>query len=129
MSYKTFRMLQGFMGLIIGAVLGASIALGNWIIPIFTVIIGLTVMTVLRRRVKDIVADERTYAIAEKAARFTVQAVAIGMAATGAVMLALSQDSSEPLAQVAIALEYATCTLLVVNYFAYMYYSRKLGGR
>ena len=130
MNYKSFRTWQAIFGGIIGAVTGASISTGNWIIPIITIIISISIMMVLRRRVKEIVADERTYAVAEKAARLTLSVVGIGMAIAGAILLALNRDTiSSTAAQVGFALLYATCGLLVVNLAAYTYYSRKLGGK
>lgn len=129
MSFRTFRMWQAFMGMIIGGVMGASLGMGNWIIPIFTIIIGISIMMVLRRRVKEIVADERNYAIAAKAARLTLQIVTIGMAVVGAILLAVSHGDSAVLTQIGFGLEYATCALLVINYITYYYYNRKMGGR
>jgi uncharacterized membrane protein len=129
MNYKTFRMIQALNGVLLGGIMGASLALGNWIIPVAAVIISLAVMMILRRRVKEIVADERTYAIAEKAARLTFQIVAIGMAIIGAILLGVSRSEVTGLTQTGFTLLYATCALLVINYFAYYYYSRKMGGR
>jgi uncharacterized membrane protein len=129
MSYNTFRKWQAIMGMIIGGVTGASVGLGNWIAPIITIIICISVMMVLRRRVKEIVADERTSTVAEKAARLTLQVVAIGMAIIGAIFLIIGRGESSTLTQTGFALEYATCALLVINYIAYHYYNKKLGGR
>ena len=129
MSYKTFRMWQAIMGMIIGGVIGASVAMGNWIVPIATIIIVMLIMIMLRRGVKEIYADERTYAIAYKAARLTLSVAGIGMALVGAVLLAASHGDTSAMAQVGYTLEYATCGLLIVNYIAYIYYSRKLGGK
>jgi uncharacterized membrane protein len=129
MSYKTFRMVQAFIGMAIGSIMGVSVAEGNWIIPIPTIIIAMVVIIVLRRRVKEIVQDERTYAVAYKAARLTLAVTAIGMAVVGAVLLAASRGGSSDLRQVGFALEYATCGLLIINYITYAYYDRKLGGK
>jgi uncharacterized membrane protein len=129
MSYKTFRMIQALNGVLLGGIMGASVALGNWIIPVAAVIISLAAMMILRRQVKEIIADERIYTIAEKAARLTVQIVAIGMAIIGAILLGVSRNEVTGLRQIGFTLLYATCALLVINYIAYSYYSRKLGGR
>jgi uncharacterized membrane protein len=129
MSYKTFRMIQALNGLLLGGIMGVSLAIGNWIIPIAAVIISLSILMILRRRVKEVITDERNYTIAEKAARLTVQIVGIGMAIIGAILLGVSRSETTGLAQTGFTLLYATCALLVVNYFAYYYYSRKLGGR
>jgi uncharacterized membrane protein len=129
MRYTTFRKLQAIMGMIIGGVTGVSVAVGNWIVPVFIIIICVLIMMSLRRRVKEIVNDERTYAIAEKAARLTIQIIAIGMAIAGAILLVISRGKSPVITQAGFALEYATCALLIINYIAYYYYSKKLSGR
>jgi uncharacterized membrane protein len=129
MSYKTFRMWQGIMGMVIGGVTGLSVALGVWIVPIPVIFVGLIIITILRRRVKEVIADERTYAVAEKAARLTFQIAVIGLAAIGIVLLVVSHGTSHELTQTGFAFEYAACALLVINALAYNYYSRKLGGK
>ena len=129
MSYKTYRMIQAFNGLVLGAIMGASFALGNWVIPVAAVIVSITVMMILRRQVKEIVADERAYVIDEKASRLMVQIVTIGMAVIGSILLAISRSEVTGITQTGFTLLYATCALLVINYFAYYYYSRKMGGR
>jgi uncharacterized membrane protein len=128
-SYKTFRKWQAIMGMIIGAVTGASVVLEIWIIPIPVIVIGVIVITILRRRVKDIVADERTFAIVGNASRLTVQIAVIGMAATGVILLIVSHGESKGLTQAGFALEYAACALLIINSLAYTYYSRRMGGK
>ena len=129
MSYKTFRTWQAIMGMIIGGTVGASVAAGNWFIPIPAIIIAALLIYILRKRVKDVYADERTYTIAYKAARLTLAVAAIGMALTGGIFLGAGRGNSPELSQIGYTLEYATCALLVINYIAYYFYSRQLGGR
>ena len=129
MNYKTFRMWQAIIGMIIGGVVGVSIGLDNWIIPVSAIIIALLLMIILRKRVKGVHDDERTYTIAYKAARLTLSIVAIGMALIGAVLLVVSRGESHGLTQVGFAMEYTVCALLIINMLAYTYYSHKLGGR
>jgi uncharacterized membrane protein len=130
MNIKTYRNWRVAITAIIAAVAAVSVVAGNAYILISAVIIGMIVIIMLRRRVKEVIYDERTYSIAYKAARLTMSIVGIGMAIAGAILLALNRDtlSSAP-AQVGFALEYAVCGLLVINLAAYTYYSRKLGGK
>jgi uncharacterized membrane protein len=129
MSYKTYRMWQAIMGMAMGAVTAACVALGLWIAPIPVLFAGLIIIIILRRRVKEIVSDERTYSIAEKAARMTFQVATIGLAFVGIILLSLSHvEESNGLTQAGFALEYAACALMIINTLAYNYYSRKLGG-
>ena len=129
MSYKKYRMWQAIIGMIIGGVVGVSIALDNWIIPICAIIIGLFIAIMIRRNVKEVVTDERTYAAAFKAARFAVSVVGLGMAIIGGILLVVNHgDLSSSPAQVGFTLLYASCALVVINSLAYTYYNHKLGG-
>lgn len=130
MNIKTYRNWRTALTLIIAALAAVSIATGIAYILIAAVVIGILVLLLLRRKVKEVVEDERTYTIAYKAARLTLSIVGIGMAVIGATLLAFSRDdlSATP-AQVGFTLLYATCGLLVINLAAYTYYSRKLGGK
>jgi uncharacterized membrane protein len=129
MNYKTFRMIQGINGGVLGAIMAVSVILGNWIVPIFAVIISIIFLTVLRRRVKEIIVDERTYAISEKASRLTLRIISIGMAVTGIIILAFTRGEDKVLTSVGLTLEYATCALLIISYIAYYYFRNKLGGK
>ena len=129
MSYKKYRMWLAIIGIIVGGIVGATIALDNWIIPVIAIVIGILISIVLRRNVKGIVADERTYAAAYKAARFAVSAVGLGMAIIGGILLAVNHgDLSSSPALVGFTLLYASCALVVINSLAYTYYNHKLGG-
>lgn len=130
MSYVTFRKWAAIIGIIIGGVVGFSVAGENWIAPVIVVTFGIIAVFLLRSRVKEVYADERTFTIAYKAARFTVAVVGIIMPVTGAILLALARhDLSSPIAQAGFTLIYTTCGLLIINYIAYHYYSHKLGGK
>lgn len=130
MNLKTYQKWRMVLTAIIGAVSAISVIIGNAYILITAVIVGIIVIIALRRMVKEVIADERTYTIAYKAARLTLSVVGIGMAVIGAMLLAFSRDDlSATLAQVGFALVYATCGLLVINLAAYTYYNRKLGGK
>jgi uncharacterized membrane protein len=130
MNIKTYRNWRVAITAIIAAVAAVSVATGIVYILISAVVIGMIVLLLLRRRMKEVIYDERTYSIAYKAARLTMSVVGIGMAVAGAILLVLNRDtlSSTP-AQVGFALEYAVCALLIINTLAYTYYNRKLGGR
>lgn len=130
MSYKTFRTWRTVITAVIAAAAAVAVGLGNVFILAAAVVIGAVLLVVLRRRVAEVVFDERTYTIAYKAARLTLGAGGVAMAFVGAILLALArQDFASARAQVGLTLEYATCGLLVINYLAYIYYGRKLGGK
>jgi uncharacterized membrane protein len=129
MTYNTFKIGRISLAALIAIAAAVAIVLGIVYILLAALVAGMAALVVLRRRVVEVVEDERTYAVAYRAARLTVVIVGVGTAVAGAILLALArQDFTSTLAQVGFALEYVTCALLVINYIAYYYYSRKLGG-
>ena len=130
MTYRTYRNWRlGTTGGI-GAAAAVGVIIGNVYVLLAAIAVGMALLIVLRRRLTEVVEDERTYAVAYRAARLTVAVIGIGMALVGAVVLAVArQDFTSTTAQIGFALEFATCALLVVNQAAYYYYGRKMSGR
>jgi uncharacterized membrane protein len=129
MNYQAYRYWRSGTAVFVAAAAAVSVLLGIVYILLAAVITGIIVLVAVRRRVTEVISDERTYAIAYKAARLTMALIGVGMAIVGAVLLALArQDFTSTLAQVGFALEYSVCVLLIVYKIAYTYYSRKFGG-
>jgi uncharacterized membrane protein len=130
MNIKTYRNWRTVITLLIGATAVLSVATRNVCTFLLAVGVGIVLLFILRRKVKDVVQDERTNTIAFKAAQITVAIMGIGMALTGVVLVALNWDNSTSgLRQAGDGLLYATCALLLVNRVAYIIYSQKYGGR
>jgi uncharacterized membrane protein len=129
MSYKTYRMWCGIIGMILGAVMAASLVVEKWMISVIAIAIAIVILTILRRRVKEIVADERTATVTGKAAQLSMQIAILGMALLGVIILAVNYNASAELKQVGFAFEYAACALMVINLLVYTYYDHKLGGK
>ncbi len=130
MTYRTFQMWRLGTVAAVAAVAAAGIVIGNVYVVLAAIAIELALLIFLRRRLTEVVEDERTYAVSYRAARLTVAVIGVGLALVGAVLLAVArQDFSSTVAQIGFTLEFSTCALLVVNQFAYYYYSRKMSGR
>jgi uncharacterized membrane protein len=130
MNIKTYRNWRIALMVIIGIIVAVSVAIGNVCAILLAVAIGMIVLFVLQKRVKEPVKDERTETIGFKAARLTVFVIGIGMPIAGAIMVAIGWDTpSSALRQSGDALLYATCALLVVNVLANAYFHWKLGGK
>lgn len=130
MKYRTLRKWHGAVGGLLGLAAALAVALDKWAVLIGAVPAAMVLLYLLRRRVREIYTDERTYAIAYKAARLTVGVVAVGMALVGGLLLLLGRGGASPeLTHTGLAFEYATCALLIINQFAYYYYEWKMSGR
>lgn len=130
MTFRSYRIWRFGTTGAAAAAAAAGIVVGNVYVVLIAIAAEFALLIFLRRRLSEIVEDERTCAVAYKAARLTVALVGIGMALAGAALLAAArQDFTSTSAYVGFTLEFTTCALLVVNQFAYHYYSRKMSGR
>jgi uncharacterized membrane protein len=129
MNIKTYRNWRTAIIILVCAAAAFGVATQNVCTFLLAVGIGILLLFIIRRRVKDIVQDERTYTIAYKAAQITVAVMGTGMALTGAVLVAFNWDNGSSLRQAGNALLYATCGLLLVNRLAYIIFSYKYGGK
>jgi uncharacterized membrane protein len=129
MNIKTYRNWRTAIVMLVCAAAALGVATQNVCTFLLAVGIGMLLLFILRRRVKDVVQDERTYTIAFKAAQMTVFLMGIGMAITGVILVGLNWDNGSGLRQAGDALLYATSALLVLNRLAYIYYSFKYGGK
>lgn len=126
MSRRWFRLLGAVITLTVVALIGWSIATENAVVPIPAAIVGLVLLYLLRRQVRDVVEDERNYKISEKASRFAMQVFAVVAAISGVTLTALSTNDSTPLREAGLTLAFCACGLLILYLIAYAYHSRKI---
>jgi uncharacterized membrane protein len=129
MNIKTYRNWRITIVVLVCAAAALGVATKNVCTFLLAVGIGMLAQIILRRRVKDVVQDERSNTIAYKAAQITVFLMGIGMAITGVILVGLNWDNGSSLRQAGDALLYATCALLLVNRLAYLYFSTRYGGK
>lgn len=120
MNRKQFAICVALISSFVGvmAVYGAST--GN-ILPVLIAFgIGLFLSAIIKRKVTEILEDERIYKISEKASRRTLQILSIGMATTGAGLIILDKYP-----EVGYTLAFSACILILLYMIFYGYYSRK----
>ena len=129
MSRKTFKLCGVIITMVVAALISWAIVAGNALIPVPAVAAGTVILYLCKKRVKEVVEDERVYRIAEKASRLTIQISGILMAIAGATLLAASRGGSPDLEQTGFAVAYSACGLLLIYYISYIYYNKKFGGK
>ena len=92
------------------------------------VIIGTIILYLCKRRIKEIVEDERMQKISDQASRRSVEIVIIIMAVVGATLLAMSSGNSTALETAGITLACSIFALLIIYSILYIFYSKKFGG-
>lgn len=129
MSLKQYQRVKLIIVVLIAMVFSQSIINRNYLIPIATLIVSALVLLMLRKRVKEIVADERDYELGGKAALLAIQIYSWLATLVMFVLYAL-RDMNPAYEPIAMALAFSTCVLmltysLIFNYFCHYSMSRK----
>jgi uncharacterized membrane protein len=127
MDQNTFHRVRIFTAIIVAGVCSVLVVQGNYVLPI---IIGITAVTALyaaKKQVKGVLADERDYLVAGKAARWTLCIYTIAAAVGSLVLMALRQNRPdyELAAQI---LAYSACFLLIVQSLLLKFFLKKNNG-
>ncbi|MHC1756646.1 MAG: DUF2178 domain-containing protein [Methanosarcina sp.] len=127
MKRKQFRVISLLITMIIGAVVGFSVSIGNPVLAIGIVLAGMAAMYNLKSRLEGVVEDERIHQVSQKASRVTLQIVALGLALGGASLIAM-RDIYPGYIDLGFFMAYASCGVLVLYSLFYKYYNREYGG-
>jgi len=113
MTLKQYQRVKLAMVLVLAFVFSQSIVLKNYIIPVLALIVSSLILLYLRRQVKEIVADERDYAAAGRAALLAIQ-IFSWVSVVGMFLLYAARDLNPAYEPVATTLAFATCILMLL---------------
>ena len=120
MNRKQFAMCGVIISAIIGAIVGYSVKIHNFVLPLIAVTTGILILHLLRRKVDEVIEDERIYRISEKASRRVLEVFGIGSALTGVTLIALDKHQ-----EAGYTLAFSTCILILLYMIFYAYYSMR----
>ena len=122
MTRRTYMVLNAVL---LAAVMLCAVTLDSlWVLGV-AVVCAIGLKMLLRRATKEVMKDERTTLLSEKAAGATLR-LTLPLAAIGSLVLLLLKDRlSDDATQLAYVLSYAVSILLLVHLAFYSYYSRK----
>lgn len=123
MTIKQYTTIRIILAIGIGIIFSQSIIFNNLIIPLTTVIIAMTVLLVLRRRVKEVMADERDYQIAGKAGRFALTTMSI-IGSLAVIILFSLKHKNDNFEIIGSTIAYMVCSLLLLNNLFFQYFSQ-----
>ncbi len=126
MDRKTYAICGVIIAMTLGGVIGFSITIENVILPIVAVTVGMALLYLCKSRVKEVIEDERTHRISERASRKTFQIFTPSVALIGVILIAW-RNKYPNLAQSGFTLAYSVCALLMLYNIFYMYYNKKYG--
>lgn len=125
MSKNSYNTCRKAVTAAIGMAVAIAVVLGNVFVPLAAVLIGMGILYLCRRRVKEVIIDERNRRIGEKAARLAFAVYGPAVAVLSAVLLALSRSTYPDLAPVGLTLAYSAAVLVVLYDVLYYYFEKK----
>ncbi len=120
MERRVFAMYAALICAIMGAIIGYSVSKGDAVLPVIAFGLGLILIMLGKRRVREIIEDERTLRVSERASRATCQIFAICSALIGTTLIA-----SGSYTEVGNTLAFSSIILVVLYMVFYAYYNNK----
>src|SRR3989344_2518680 len=123
MTYKRFYFVKLLAAMVVGIFAGHAAITENYLLLAVVVVLAAAFLATMRYRMTEVIADERDYGIAGKAARITVFVFATISTLAAFSLLAL-RDYGAEFELVGFVLAYAACGLLFIYRIIYSYLER-----
>lgn len=120
MTLKTYQKIKLVFVFFLAMFFSWAIYLDNFLIPVAVMIISSLILMFLRSRVKEIIADERDWQIAGKAALIAVQVYSWMAAVSMFVLYSLHSQNTfyEP---IAMTLAFSACAVMLIYTFIFRF--------
>ena len=115
MSTKTYRIIKLIIAMLLSMTIAISVNLNNYILPPILAIVAMIILILIKRKVTDVLADERDYNMAGTAARWTITIFSIAMMIGFFVLFSIQDKDPEMITTIAFLLAYLTCGLMLLN--------------
>ncbi len=113
MTLKRYQQIKLILTVVLAFIFSQFYFNRNFILPLITLISAWSILMIIRSRVKEIIADERDYAIAGKSASLAIQ-IYSWIAVIVMLILIAFRDSNPTFEPIAQTLAYSTCLLMAV---------------
>jgi uncharacterized membrane protein len=123
MTLKKYQKIKLAIVVVIAIIFSQSIIFQNYLIPIATLVVSSLILILLRRRVKEVMADERDYASAGKSASWAIQ-IYSWIAVIAMFVLSSFKDLNSAYEPIAMTLAYSTCLLMVIYSFVFKFQNK-----
>lgn len=124
MTARKFLIYRLISVMVMAGIISASISINNYILPIVAVITFSIFLYAMKKKVSEVLEDERDYEIAGKASRY---AISIFGAVSGIIIIILfALRSRDQIYEViGSVLAYAVCALLLAYSVLFKYFQRR----
>jgi uncharacterized membrane protein len=113
MTLKTFKSFQVVVAIALGIIFSQAVIARNFVIPLIAAIVGVLMLLILRRRVKEVIADERDWANGGRSALLALQ-VYSWVAVIAMIILLAWRDTNPAYEPIAMTLAFSTCGLMLL---------------
>ena len=124
MDRKTYRRCRALIGASLALLAGFFVNTGNYVGLIVALTVALTVHYLCKRRVTEIIQDERYEKIEERAAKISLWFGILGMAIGGPLLVTLSNAGYFELRGFGRALSGAGLILLIIYLLLFWFYRK-----
>lgn len=126
MEKSTYQTIRTLIAAIAAALIGSAVIMGNLLLAVITLILGVLISYFVRKNVYEVTEDERTYLVAGKASRMAMLSFLTIITVFGIGLLTMKNNFPE-FTQAGFTLAYSACLLLILYSGFYFYYDKKHG--
>jgi uncharacterized membrane protein len=123
MTLKQYSRIRIVFAIVIAIVVSQSLVYNNFLIPIAVIIIVSLALMYFRGKVKEIVADERDYAIGGKSALLAMQ-IFSWLAVICMLVLYALRDRNPTYEAIGMTLAFSTCILMLLYSAIFRFYNK-----
>ena len=124
MTKKAFSIWRIIAVMVVSTTVGTFINLGNWYLPVISVIASWIFLSAMKKRVKEVIADERDYMIAGKASNHAMNVHILISVIVGIILYTVGGREGMMLG-IATTLLYSACFLMLLYSVLFKIYERK----
>ncbi len=128
MELETYKRIRSAITAMIGVVVAYAVLQNSIFIAVAGVTIGMMVMLVMRRSLAEVMHDERSVMIQNKAASATLVITTVGVAVVGLSMVFLGRQGYDGFEATGYVLAILANLVLGLNVLMRYVYARQLGG-
>ncbi len=124
MTYKNFKILKIVVTSFLAMIVAQAVIFSNYILAATALVSALAIIFVSRKKVSEIISDERDLEIAGKSARLSLSIFSVITAI--ATFVFMSQRNANPaFLIISSTLAYSVCGLLLLYSFLFKYYEKQ----
>ncbi len=101
-----------------------AVILNNYILAIVAVVSAIVIIVASKKKVKQVLSDERDYALAGKAARISLSIFSVVGAVITSVFMFL-RDTNPAYEIIGSVMAYSVCALLLIYSIAFKFYEKQ----